>query len=168
MSSASGLLAQFGGSATAVSSEPLDHEYELCLKAISKRDDNTKMSGWTKLLGLLQAKLVDAEAEQETSAAAPSRAGALRDSFQQLLERVPWTRLWLEVAASDPRVRLGMVSTLGELVGYLGKHAAGGLNSGAAAVWLLLLFDASNNVAAAAKKEFNRCFVGGGGDCCPR
>jgi hypothetical protein len=146
MSSAAGLLAQFGapgaggayaadasgaalpagmggfnlGAATCVVNDP---ELQVALKQVLKKDDRTKLQGFAALERLIESK------EKQV----------LDECFQQF----PLARLYLD-GSNEPRVRLGLAKVLGAFVSKLGKSSLFVLRErNGASIVLLQLFDRS-------------------------
>lgn len=106
------------------------HEFELCLKAISKKDDATRVSGWAKMAAYVQ-KVVGAEVGGDDDQSIRKINEELATSFSH----VQFQRCWLECAAGDWRVRQGMVTAIAEFVSALGKSGMKILFQNGAGMW---------------------------------
>ncbi|CAD7957697.1 unnamed protein product, partial [Amoebophrya sp. A120] len=121
------------------------HEFELCLKAIGKKDDATRVSGWTKMGEFFTKTCADDSAKQ---------------SLPLLFEQINFQKIWLEVAPADSRVRVSMTNAIAVFVEGMGKQGAKSLfQNGAGIVWFLLLFDETKAVVLNAKQNLNKCFT---------
>lgn len=166
MSSAQLLLASFGNADSKPTAAALPSEVQRALKAVSKKDDNTKLRGYTELFQFLQGK--DNSAPSSSSVSTPDfdyspRTRELNPSLAPVLSGLPWARLWLEFP-SEPRVRSLLAGCLKELLLRLGRHAGpifsadADLGATVAAVWLLLLCDESNGVSQTARGGLQEVF----------